>query len=368
MKGWKSGFLLIDRRAIPDYMSWRHPSSVIIDPKPTASSYSQGDVQRLSASVVKLRDILEGVLILFGLSRVWKIRTRDPILKYLGGNVMGIHDFLCLPEWTGSEEDLAAATPSTKFLAKAEASKKQRASTSRAASSQVAKRTRSAMAHSSRSFARPNLFDDNDSDGEESDDVDDACVDIPLITHIRSAAMIPIGGNQIRGSIPSTVECPSTCASRRKVIMDDALDIPSGSAGRSQAFIGPTPASQDPTDDAIDRDFFPFAPGLYYATYPKDCVVIDSYEFSSPRKMVKIEALTNDRLARKMSVLHCLMMSNGRELLARYKGLESQVSSLKKQVTDLNDKITASDAAFVKAKAKGKERKKKIKSLFKSLD
>ncbi|GKA65995.1 hypothetical protein Tco_0765803, partial [Tanacetum coccineum] len=85
--------------AIPDYMSWRHPSSVIIDPKPTTSSYSQGDVQRLSASVVKLRDILEGVLILFSLSRVWKIRTRDPILKYLGGNVMGIHDFLCLPEW-----------------------------------------------------------------------------------------------------------------------------------------------------------------------------------------------------------------------------------------------------------------------------
>ncbi|GJX18483.1 hypothetical protein Tco_0221160 [Tanacetum coccineum] len=163
MKGWKSGFLLIDRRAIPDYMSWRYPSSVIIDPKPTASSYSQGDVQRLSASVVKLRDILEG-------------------------------------------EDLAAATLSTKFLTKVEASKKQRASTSRTASSQVAKRTRSAMAHSSRSFARPNLFDDNDSDGEESDDVDDACVGIPLITHIRSAAMIPIGGYQIRGSIPSTVE------------------------------------------------------------------------------------------------------------------------------------------------------------------
>ncbi|GJV27672.1 hypothetical protein Tco_1384120 [Tanacetum coccineum] len=281
-------------------------------------------------------DILEGVGIdLVRLSRFGSSH-RDRILKYL---VMGIHDFLCLPEWIGSEV-------CTWIIPLG-------------------------------SFARPNLFDDNDSDGEESDDDDDACVDIPLITPIRSAAMIPIGGNQIRGSVPSTVECPSTRASRRKVIMDDALDTPSGSAGRSQAFIGPTPASRDPTGDAIDRDFFPFAPGPYYATYPKDGVVIDSYEvsheewdglhqptssimtkevfkdpnvcktvvdqFPSPGKMVKIEALTNDRLARKISVLHCLMMSNGRELLARYKGLESQVSSLKKQVTDLNDKITVSD-------------------------
>ncbi|GJX32947.1 hypothetical protein Tco_0242802, partial [Tanacetum coccineum] len=54
--------------------------------------------------------------------------------------------------------------------------------------------------------------------------------------------------------------------------------------------------------------------------------------------------------------------------LTSFQGLESQVSGLKKQVTDLNDKVTASDAAFVKAKAKGKERKKKIKSLSKSLD
>ncbi|GJX89803.1 hypothetical protein Tco_0343129 [Tanacetum coccineum] len=112
--------------------------------------------------------------------------------------------------------------------------------------------------------------------------------------------------------------------------------------------------------------------------------------------MVRIEALTDDRLAGKMSVLHCMMMSHRGELLARYRGLlkshhvyvqstdsrlkglqqrltsfqglKSQVSGLKKQVTDLNHKVTASDAAFVKAKAKGKERKKKIKSLSKTLD
>nr|GEX36715.1 hypothetical protein [Tanacetum cinerariifolium] len=135
----------------------KHPSSVITDLKPAAGSYSQANVRRLSAHVVKFCGMLEGVLVVFGLSRVWKSRTHDMILKDSSGNVMGIHDFLYLPEWTGSEvqeeihhnvrptlqrlpfyctptaapnvviightqEDLDAATPSTKVLAKAEAS------------------------------------------------------------------------------------------------------------------------------------------------------------------------------------------------------------------------------------------------------
>ncbi|GKD50949.1 hypothetical protein Tco_1279925 [Tanacetum coccineum] len=91
-----------------------------------------------------------------------------------------------------------------------------------------------------------------------------------------------------------------------------------------------------------------------------------------------------------------MMMSHGGELLARYRrlnlshheyvlpadsklkdyeekvasltGLELQVSTLKKQVSGLNDKLSSFDASFAKSKAKGKERKKKIKSLTKSLD
>ncbi|GKC11611.1 hypothetical protein Tco_1008393, partial [Tanacetum coccineum] len=65
-----------------------------------------------------------------------------------------------------------------------------------------------------------------------------------------------------------------------------------------------------------------------------------------------------------MSVLHCMMMSHGGELLARYRvvgvaGLKLQVSTLKNQVSGLNDKLASSDASFAKSKAKGKERKKR---------
>ncbi|GJT60500.1 hypothetical protein Tco_1004033 [Tanacetum coccineum] len=112
--------------------------------------------------------------------------------------------------------------------------------------------------------------------------------------------------------------------------------------------------------------------------------------------MVRVEALSEDQLNAKMSVLHYMMMSHGCELLARYRGLlqshheyvqladsrlkgyeekvagaaglELQVSTLKKQVSGLNDKLASSDASFSKSKAKGKEMKKKIKSITKSLD
>ncbi|GJV62579.1 hypothetical protein Tco_1473407 [Tanacetum coccineum] len=112
--------------------------------------------------------------------------------------------------------------------------------------------------------------------------------------------------------------------------------------------------------------------------------------------MVWVESLSDDQLTTKMSVLHCIMMSHGGELLACYRGLnqshheyvlsadsklkgyeekvasltglELQVSSLKKQVSRLTDKLSSSDASFAKSKAKGKERNKKIKSLGKSLD
>ncbi|GKC44885.1 hypothetical protein Tco_1062607 [Tanacetum coccineum] len=100
---WKSGFFFIDRRAISNVMVWRHPDAAINDPRPFAGSFNMASVHRLSAHVLKLRDMHEGVLVLSGLSRVWKSRICDPVLRGVDGNVMGIYDFLCLPEWTGAK-------------------------------------------------------------------------------------------------------------------------------------------------------------------------------------------------------------------------------------------------------------------------
>ncbi|GJX15506.1 putative ribonuclease H-like domain-containing protein, partial [Tanacetum coccineum] len=75
-------------RAIPDYMPWRHPNLAIDDPKPPVGSYNQKDVRRLSAHVMKLLYMPKGVLVLSGLSRVWKSQTRDSVIKGSDGNVI----------------------------------------------------------------------------------------------------------------------------------------------------------------------------------------------------------------------------------------------------------------------------------------
>ncbi|GKB34273.1 hypothetical protein Tco_0879215, partial [Tanacetum coccineum] len=70
LKLWKEKFFLIDRRAIPFHMPWRHPDSCITD---------------------------KGVLVWSGLSRVWRNPMCDPMLRRSDNTVMSIYDFLCMP-------------------------------------------------------------------------------------------------------------------------------------------------------------------------------------------------------------------------------------------------------------------------------
>ncbi|GKC43246.1 hypothetical protein Tco_1060968 [Tanacetum coccineum] len=189
MKHWKSGFFFIDRRAIPDAMVWRHPDAAIDDLRPVAGSFNIVDVCHLSTHVVKLRDIPE---------------------------VMGIHNFFCLLEWTGvevQEEPHLDVRPTLQRLpfyctplAAADAVIPEPASEDLA----LAKRTRSALAQSSASTTRPNLFV-GDSD-VESDDGGDAW-------------------NQGRSFVAPTGEGSNSRDSRGKGIMVDDAAAPSGGDG-----------------------------------------------------------------------------------------------------------------------------------------
>ncbi|GJV46004.1 hypothetical protein Tco_1430540 [Tanacetum coccineum] len=328
-------FLLFDQlQSYPNYMPWRHPDSAIDDPKPPVGSYNQEDMRRLSAHVMKIRDMPEGVLVLSGLSQLWvfmiffvslsglELRFRRSFimisdLPYRGvlSSVPLAAADVAIPDPT--LEDLAASTPSIKVMAKAESSKKRKDFHFGAVLSHVAKCTRSAMAQSSGSTTQPNLFV-VDSD-EESDDDKDAYL----------------------------------------------------------------------SADAIHRDFFPFSPGPYYATYPEGGIAVSCEfiregwnaphqptltvlakevfkdpaicktvvdQFPTPGEMVQIKALTNDQL------------KSLQERCSAFEGLESQVFGFQKRVADLNDKLSTFDASFVKAKTKRKEQKKKIKSLTENLN
>ncbi|GJW00678.1 hypothetical protein Tco_1555929 [Tanacetum coccineum] len=292
----------------------RHPDSAINGPRPPDGSFNMEDVRRLSVHVVKLKDMPEGVLVLSGLSHVWKSQTCD--LANTSKASLPIVADVVMPDPT--LKDVAASNPSAKVVAKAEASQKQKTCTSNAASSHVAKRTRSTMAQVSSSTTRPNLFAD-DSDAECDDD-NDSCYEILLVTPIHSATVIPSSGNQDGGSASPNAEGPNTRDSRGKSIITDADVAPPACASRPRSSSGPASSFRDVSGDTIHREFFPFSPGPYYATYHEGGIA------------------------------------------------ENFCFSLIRQVTGLNDKLSASDAAFIKSKAKVKERKKKIKSLTKSLD
>nr|GEY12188.1 hypothetical protein [Tanacetum cinerariifolium] len=301
----------------------RHPSSAIDDLRPPAGSFNMDDVRRLSAHVVKLREIPKGVLVLFGLSRMWKSRTCDSVLRGADRNDLTL-------------EDLVASTPSAKVIIEVEASQKRKASISGAASSHIVKVEAS---QSSGSTTRPNLFID--------------------ISETREGVLFPL---------PLKVLAPEG----KGIMTDAAVAL---SMGDSSLFFGPYYATYPEGGVVKNYEFSleewdaPYQPTLTILNKEvfKDPTVykIVFDQFSTPGEMVWIEALTNDQPNAKMSMLRYLIMSHSGKLLARYHVL---LEFHHEQVAGLNDKLSSFDAAFSKSKAKRKERKKKIKYRTKRLD
>ncbi|GKC49327.1 hypothetical protein Tco_1072072 [Tanacetum coccineum] len=176
LKLWNEKFFLIDCKAIPFHMPWRHLDSCITDKVPT--SFNQNHVDQLKAHIVKLHDISKGVLVRFRLSRVWRNPMCDPVLRCSDNIAMSIYDFLCMPsldKLTVREEphgldtsilgrvvdrttsptpagtaiprdfleEIVVTRPDHKVVTKADHAAKKKASTGPEISTNVAKKTRS---------------------------------------------------------------------------------------------------------------------------------------------------------------------------------------------------------------------------------
>nr|GEV10016.1 hypothetical protein [Tanacetum cinerariifolium] len=362
MKDWKTGFFYIDRRAIPGFMPWRHADSFITDLKPPAGTYDETEARRLSVFVVKLHDMYEGVLVLSGL-------------------IMAIYDFLCLHEWEGSEVQEEPHHKERHTLKKIPFY----CTTAAAHGSNIPDTTPDELATTNpdtKVLAKKTLFegssDDEILDVDEQDvREDDDCVEISSITPIRSAGTSPCGGNQVGDrSAPSVAEGSGQKGARAKDIMGDRVDTPSGNVGCPQDSVhadpfdvGSSSAALATACDDIERDFFPSIPEPYYRF---SRAVID--QFPTPAEVVRVEALFDGQLSQILNVMHCVMMSHGRELLAQFWGLidthnEYKLSSESKlTVGKLNEMAEASEIALIRAKEKSKARKKVVKFLTKALD
>nr|GFB27160.1 hypothetical protein [Tanacetum cinerariifolium] len=113
------------------------------------------------------------------------------------------------------------------------------------------------------------------------------------------------------GSFAAPVaKCPSTRG--KGIIADDA----------ATPFVGGVVGNYEFTREEWDASYRPTFRVLTKKVF-KDLAVFKTMvdQFLTPREMAQVESLSDDQLTTKMSMLHCMMMSHGGELLARYHGL-----------------------------------------------
>nr|GEW09422.1 hypothetical protein [Tanacetum cinerariifolium] len=93
LRGWKKKFFLIDRRAIPKAMPWRHANSDLRDDFPT--NYQERDAARLSAVTVPLRPPLWHLLYMCGMTTLCQHPKLSYNIKMLRASVMSCaRDFI----------------------------------------------------------------------------------------------------------------------------------------------------------------------------------------------------------------------------------------------------------------------------------
>ncbi|GJY50092.1 hypothetical protein Tco_0440048 [Tanacetum coccineum] len=92
LKNWKDKFFLVDRRAAPIAMSWRHHDSSISDPIPKPDEYNASDVAKLSF-------------------HAWKHAGHAFSIKDSNGEVITMAEFLRLPDFHGCKVSAGELLP-----------------------------------------------------------------------------------------------------------------------------------------------------------------------------------------------------------------------------------------------------------------
>ncbi|GJR72360.1 hypothetical protein Tco_0084725 [Tanacetum coccineum] len=111
LKKWKDKFFLVDRRAAPIAMAWRHHDSSVADPFPRPSEYNASDVAKLREVVISLRRPPLSILYVAGLSNVWKHASRAFSIKDSKGKVITMDEFLRLPNFKGCKVSAGTLLP-----------------------------------------------------------------------------------------------------------------------------------------------------------------------------------------------------------------------------------------------------------------
>ncbi|GJS57990.1 probable inactive receptor kinase [Tanacetum coccineum] len=389
-KLWKEKIFLIDRKAIPFHIPWRHPDSCITDRVPT--SFNKGHIDQLKAHIVKLCDIPEGVLVRSRLSRVWRNPMCDPVLR-----LMSIYDFLCMPSLdkvTVREEpheldtsildrvadctrspapagtaiplaslgEIAVTRPDRKVVTKADHVAKRKVSTGPKISTNAANKTRSNKKGSGAGSS-------GNAAGDEVKQTDDGTLDDD---DQRDGSEFAMEG----------IESLNDVSKDKKVEPHAELsgDADDGGNG-SDVNVDPYHEAQVGTTagDVLERDLLPLVPGPYYILYPYDegsdsdspLYIKDDWEeihgvnlglhkkelykdhkvcrnaldrFPTPAETHQLRELYSVELSDRMSMLQCQLITHGSMLNARYDHSLKNVDRLTKQCSQQRQIIKKKNA------------------------
>ncbi|GJX92370.1 hypothetical protein Tco_0345696 [Tanacetum coccineum] len=98
LKKWKDKFFLIDRRAIPDYLTWRHSCSCVSDDLPT-DGYDRNDVEQLCSRLIRLCEMREEAGVIISIPcLLFRLVCIDRCFSFYAE--MSIYDFMTLPSWS----------------------------------------------------------------------------------------------------------------------------------------------------------------------------------------------------------------------------------------------------------------------------
>ncbi|GJU76459.1 hypothetical protein Tco_1273529 [Tanacetum coccineum] len=100
LKGWKNKIFLIDRKAIPKGMAWRHRDSDVSDDFPL--NYNEAHADLVAKITILLRKPPVSIMYMAGLTTEYRHPDRSQILRDAEGMEITMDDFLCLPDWTGT--------------------------------------------------------------------------------------------------------------------------------------------------------------------------------------------------------------------------------------------------------------------------
>ncbi|GJZ62385.1 hypothetical protein Tco_0618522, partial [Tanacetum coccineum] len=349
-------------------MPWRHPDSCITNKVPT--SFNQNHVDRLKAHIVKLNDIPEGVLVLSGLSRVWRNPMSDRVLRRSDNTVMSIYDFLCMPSLDkvtvreephgldtsilgrvddrttspapagtaipcASLEEIVITRTDCKVVTKADHTAKLKASTGLEISTNAAKKTRLSKKGSRAGSSGLAV-------GDEIEQTDNRTLDDDDQRDGSEFAMEDIGNlNDVSQGVSedasSPAQEPMPALDTQPLDADaDADEI------SSDGNVDPYYEAQvsNTAGDMLKRDLLPFVPGPYYIPYLYD----EGYGSKSPPYTKDDwEEIHGVNLGLRKKELYkdpkCQLITHGSMLNARYDHSFRNVERLSKQCTQLTAEL-----------------------------